>query len=90
MFEIHIKDDHYYSSSDGNWAEISGCYPYFFLDPVIFATEEEAFDMIDELKKLGEEEEDIDFDMIEYQVVPVSGKSGRCTGSLFVDHCTYH
>ena len=89
MFEIHIKYKENWWA-DGNWAEISGVYENFFLDAVIFATEEEAFDMIDELKHLGEEEEDIDFDMIEYQVVHVPGKSGRCTGSLFVDHCAYH
>ena len=62
MFEIYIKND------DGNWAEIGGCYPYVFPDAVIFATEEEALDMIDELKKLGEEWADG-----EYRVVPVTG-----------------
>jgi len=62
MFEIYIKND------DGNWAEIGGCYPYVFPDAVIFATEEEALDMIAELKKLGEEWADG-----EYRVVPVTG-----------------
>ena len=67
MFEIHIKYKENWWA-DGNWAEISGVYENFFLDPVIFATEEEAFDMIDELKKLGEEWADG-----EYRVVPVTG-----------------
>jgi len=79
MFEIYIKND------DGNWAEIGGCYPYVFPDAVIFATEEEALDMIAELKKLGEEWADWvahryplkklgeEWADGEYRVVPVTG-----------------